>query len=577
MHRVSFTGLISYPLLFEPALDLDAQRRLWSFGFVLVALLVAACAALAWTRDDDARPCDRWPAQVHPRSERATWLVLALLPASLMIGVTTYISTDIAAIPLVWIVPLLLYLLSLAIAFARPRVSRVTQRLVPIVVLAPMLWFLTGSTRPAWLQIPTHLMAVFVLSLACHQALAATRPEPARLPQFYLWLASGGAAGGLVAALVAPLVFPTPVEYPIALLLACYAGMRAAREPRMGWSDATVAVLAAASVLLMSLIARRTGWAPNTVATSAIVFGPAVLLATLVWIWPRRFVLALGAALAASLFAVRASGRTLLIERNFFGVHRVVVDDTGQFRQLMNGTTIHGLQAIDREKDDDGCFSYYSRIGPAGQVFAALNLTRPPQDVAVLGLGAGSLSCYASAGQRWTFFEIDPIVARLAERPEYFSYLQESRAATTIVLGDARLSLARRAGHQYALIVLDTFSSDAIPVHLLTREALHIYLKNLAPRGLILFHISNLYFNLEPVVGRLAAEAGLTGLSQHHSVEDWSLHRGVFPSSWVAVARNIEDLGALPHDRRWHALLAAGPLWTDRASNVLAALDIAPK
>lgn len=565
----SFAGLLSYPVLIERTFALDAQSRLWTLGYAIVAVLVICCGGFAW-RASRAEP----PEGVGSveRLERLRWVALAFIPASLTLSVTAYISADIAAIPLVWILPLSLYLISLVIAFARPGVGRATRLFLPVAVLAPFICLLTESTRPGALQIPVHLVAFFLVSLACHQALASRRPDRRLLPEFYVWVAAGGAAAGLFNVLAAPILFRTPAEYPIGLLLGCYAGTRGDLARRVTWIDAAVPVVAGAMVPVCGVLAVYLGWAPSVLLTKGLTFGPPLLFAAFCWAWPLRFVAALGAILLAGDFATLAANQTLHVERSFFGVHRVMLDDTQSFHEMVDGNTIHGIQPVDRARRRD-CLSYYSRSGPVGQTFAMLRGAREPRDIAVLGLGAGVLACYATARQRWTFFEIDPIVETIARTPEYFTYLADAPAAVRVVLGDARLSLDRETAESYNVIILDVFSSDAIPVHLLTREALDVYLRHLSAGGVILFHTSNVYLDLVPIVARVTREAGLVALVEHHAPGDAAMQLGIFPSEWVVVSRHLDDLGSLPEDGRWEPAFGSGAsLWTDRFSNVLEAL-----
>lgn len=574
----SFVGLIAYPLAMEPMLDLDAQSRLWAAGFAIAAALIVGCGAAAWRRGGER------PSALPVGLDRATagaplrWVVLASLPASLTISVTTYISTDIAAIPLVWVLPLALYLLTLVVAFAHPGSGRVLRLLAPIVILPPVAGLLTDSTRPAWAYVPAHLLAFFVVSLACHQALARSRPGHDRLPEYYLWLALGGAVGGMCTALIAPLVFRTPLEYPIGLLVACYAGtVPLGARARPGFVDAAAPALTAALVFALAALAGRLDWAPSALATHALTFGPGLLAAALFWLRPRAYVLALGAMFIAGGVATGVARQTLLVARSFYGVHRIQLDDSERFRVLLNGSTIHGLQPIDPARRRD-CLAYYSQVGPAGQVFeagAGREDKARTSEIAVLGLGAGSLACYARAGERWTFFEIDPTVVALATSGQHFTYLADAAAPISVVIGDARLSIARSAPTLYDLIVVDVFSSDAIPVHLLTREALGVYLERLAPGGRILVHISNLYLDLRPVVGAVAQDAGLAAMANSHQVDASTAAVGVFPSDWVVLARDKADFGPLALDFQWHALPGSPTrIWTDQHASLTSVLKL---
>ncbi len=572
----SFVGLLSYPIVAERALDLHAQSRVWSGGYAVVALVIVACGAFVWRASAAqaiaaAEPLDEAGAP-PARSDRLLWVALAFVPASLTLSVTTYISIDIAAVPLVWILPLSLYLLSLVVAFARPEAGRLMRFALPIAVVPPILAFITNTTRPAWLQVPVHLVTFFIVSLACHQALARSRPGRGRLSEFYLWLALGGAAGGVFTAIVAPLVFPTAAEYPIGLLLACLAGSRHDGASRtLTWLDPVAPVLTGAILVALITLANSRNWAASPLPMLSMILGPPLIVAALFWARPLRYALALGGILAASFVAERG-GTTLRIDRTFFGVHRVLIGEFGDYVVLMNGGTVHGLQAL-RPVRRRECLAYYSRIGPAGQVFESLGGTRTPRDVAVLGLGAGTLACYAAAGQRWTFFEIDPAVASIARTPGYFTYLADAPAQVGIVIGDARLSLTHLSTQSYDVIVLDVFSSDAVPVHLLTREALQVYLGHLAPGGLLLFHISNKYFDLRPIVAALAGDARLVALAERHTTDEATIGQGIYPSEWVVMGRDAHDLGALVHDARWELTRPgdASP-WTDQYSNLVSAV-----
>ena len=275
--------------------------------------------------------------------------------------------------------------------------------------------------------------------------------------------------------------------------------------------------------------------------------------------------------------ATGVARQTQLGVRSFYGVHRIQLDDSERFRVLLNGSTIHGIQPIDPARRRE-CLAYYSRIGPAGQVFATMT-GRPDgartAEIAVLGLGAGSLACYARAGERWTFFEIDPAVVTLASSGKHFTYLADAAASISVVIGDARPAIARSAPTLYDLIIVDVFSSDAIPVHLLTREALKVYVERLAPEGRILVHISNLYLDLRPVVGAVAQDAGLVAVANSHQVDPSTAAEGVFPSEWVLMARDKADLGPLALDFQWQAVPGSpSRIWTDQHASLASVLKL---
>jgi hypothetical protein len=280
-----------------------------------------------------------------------------------------------------------------------------------------------------------------------------------------------------------------------------------------------------------------------------------------------RFTAGVGAMLVASLFHDPAAGGVIHAERTFFGVVRVRAED-GTRHAMFHGNTMHGEQVLDRARRREP-MSYYHREGPIGQVMSAMSGRLAGGQVGVVGLGAGSLAAYAQPGQRWTFYEIDPAVARVASTPRYFTYLEDCGAGCRVVLGDGRLSVAR-AEASFDLLILDAFSSDAIPVHLLTREALQIYLSKLSADGVLAFHISNRHLDLRPVLGALAADLGLTAYGQIDAVMDRAA--GHMSSSWLVMARDARAVSALASDSRWTRPQAGSDVWTDDYSNVVKAL-----
>jgi SAM-dependent methyltransferase len=583
----SLAALAAYPVAIEPAFTLGEQARLWTAGYVLLVGLTALGLWRVWREPAmaGAAPAAGGP----PAGGRVTagarlgWLALAAVPASLLLGTTTYITTDIAAVPLLWVVPLAVYLSTFILAFGRggARWGRVAGRLAPLAALAAVASILAEATAPVAPLVALHLAALFVLALGCHAELARLRPEAAGLTRFYLWVALGGAVGGLLATLAAPLIFVEPFEYPLGLCLAVAlagAGQRAAsvhqRDSggRRG-SALDLAVPAAIGLLaLLSVGLASPGGAATPAAGRMLAFGPPLLACAAIWPWSGRFALAL--ALVYGIGATRAPRDWTIVtsDRTFFGVHRVAEDAGARLRFLVHGRTIHGVQSTDPARRGEP-LSYFHRGGPLGDIARHPAFERPAARVAVLGLGTGAMAAYGRAGQAWTFFEIDTAVIALARDRGYFTYLRDTSAEIRIVPGDARLSLAREPGASFDAVALDVFSSDAIPVHLLTREALALYLRVLAPGGLVAFHLSNRHLDLVPVVAALARDAGLAGrvrADEQASDEDWAAGR--FPSTWVVLARQAHDLGPLEREPRWHRLPSSGArAWTDDYSNLVRA------
>ncbi|HEX5043967.1 MAG TPA: fused MFS/spermidine synthase [Candidatus Polarisedimenticolaceae bacterium] len=589
----SFGALLAYPLAVEPLLDLATQRRTWAAAFCAYALLLAACAL----------PLLRMPAAPASAVEgaaplswrrRGRWLVLAAVPACAMLGVTQHLTQDVAAIPLLWVLPLSLYLLTFVLAFSGRR-SGSSRRWGFVLALAAVpaaaglaayssLW---SAAFPGF-----HLAALLATGMLCHGALADDRPPASRLTSFYLAVATGGVLGGLFAALAAPLLFRWVAEYPIALAAAVLVRAALAR----GQHRLALALLAPAAVVLAALCAGAAlqgkfgsfGW----VWIAQIGIPGAVCLAFAAR--PAAF----AAAFVAFLWLAHAQGahegRLLHARRTFFGVTRVEARDgpplwhprlgrlvVARFHVLYHGSTVHGRQAQAPELRAEAS-SYYHRTGPIGRLFAAVG-ERPGMDaIAVIGLGAGSLAAYGRPGQRLTVYEIDPEVVRTARDPSLFTFLRDSAAEVRVVLGDGRLQVARAPRGSYGLVVLDAFSSDAIPVHLLTREALQVYLRALRPEGILAFHLSNRYLDLVRVADALAADAGLTGVVMRDPVSSVRERaEGKEPSTWVFLARGRAALGTLP-SLPFTRPLPTSPvpsrryLWTDSFSNLVSVFHLSP-
>ena len=588
----SLLGLLGYPLLVEPYLTLAQQTRAWSIGFAVLSGLIAWCAVLLW------RAPPMVPAAVSPPPGEADlpaaapnwplrlrWLALALVPSSLMLGVTTHIATDIASVPMLWVIPLALYLLSFALVFARrvliPR--RLMLRLQPILLLFLSAWFFVQDVAWHWPLMLLHLAVFFVTAMVCHGELAATRPDARRLTEFYLWMSLGGVLGGLVNAILAPWLFSSVFEYPLMLVAACMLRPRAA-QTAISWRiragdllfpGLLFALLAAASYWLRHAQWPRQYDLQYDPYVRAILFGGGALLVLTFSLRPIR----LGLGMAALLFTAGTLGcdtQTILQQsRSFFGVIRVKSD--GNYHSLEHGTTRHGMQCFVSAERRGDPLSYYSREGPLGQVFAKKIQSASFREVAVIGLGAGTTAAYGLPQLGFTFYEINPAIVRVAQDPRLFTYLADSPARRiSIVLGDARLMLAAAPAHSYDLIIFDAFSSDSIPLHLVTREALQLYLEKLTPDGLLLLHISNRYVDLAPILGRLAQQAGLKALVQRDEATEAERKWGKLSSTWVLVGRDDLALAEFQTDARWGPIpIPPGtPLWTDDFSNILSALRL---
>ncbi len=588
----SLCALLAYPFLLEPRLRLADQSWIWAGGYAALCALVIGCGVFVFRshrRSRGSSPRETFaevaaapdlaaaPIVIDPPDGRRVlrWLALAAVPSSLLLGVTSYLTTNVAPIPLLWVVPLALYLLSFVLAFSPRRLvpTPLLSRLLPLLLVPVALLLVLEQPQPEFAAL--HLAVFFLAAWMCHAYLYDQRPEPARLTAFYLWVTTGGVIGGVLAGLIAPLVFSTLLEYPLALAAAGALMVPRHPEMRAGHSDLLYGTAIGVVTFALIVLARDVlGLDAGPVRTAATV-GIPVLLCFLASDRPARFALSLGALFLVSAWAEpQLAGKLALTERSFFAVHRVMLTDHGRFRRLLHGTTVHGMQDT---QNTDRPLTYYHPTGPLGQVFAALAARGNAPRVAAVGLGVGSLAAYGQPGQRVTFFEIDPAVRRIASDPRLFTFLSNSRGEVDIVLGDARLTLAHQADGAFGLIVLDAFSSDSIPLHLLTREAMVGYVAKLAPGGLLAYHISNRYLTLEPVVAAAAADLGLGAWIQENDPTAEERAQGKTTSTWMIVARDRRDVAALiAPPSRWRSSRppAGSRAWTDDFSNVLGAFRL---
>lgn len=577
----SFSALLAYPVIIEPFLTLREQSAFWSAGFV--ALMVAIGAAgltLAMNFKPQAKPSPQAMVDtVFGWSDRLQWVALAFVPSALLIAVTSHISTDIASVPFLWIIPLALFLATFVLTFRHggDRVHEILVRVQPFVVAPLVVGVMWGERAYLLVAILLNLSMLAVSAMICHRELYLRRPAASHLTEFYLWISVGGVLGGIAAGLLAPAIFPDVWEYPILIVLAllCRPGAFAGgAKPwlRDGGLIAAGVTLALLPGLLFEVsLPQDAGsiWMIALVIASAII----VLQAS----HPARLTGLVAAVLIITSFYQPGKKHSETM-RSFFGVHKVVESADGRFRVLYHGTTNHGAQRI---RDDAGApvsgkpepLTYFHDRGPMAEAIAAVRATKGKLDrVMVVGLGTGSLACHAKPGERWTYFEIDPVVIRLAQDRSKFSFLHECAPGSTIVLGDARLTLAD-VKELADVIVLDAFSSDVIPIHLLTREALDLYVSKLAPGGALVFHISNHYIELASVVTAMAAERGLIAMVKlDRSMRGEEYQRTMKSSSLVAViVRDKRDLANL-RDGWTHKVDPAVRPWTDDFSNVLAAM-----
>jgi hypothetical protein len=588
----SLLALLAYPLLIEPRIGLTSQRGIWAVGYAGLVVLLGV-AAIRVTSTLRARAVDVRPLVAPPVAgassisidgrRRLRWLLLAAIPSGLLSAVTTFIATDLVSAPLLWVAPLAIYLGSFIVAFS-PRGGRaIRAAVVAAPAMITLLWVPYGSAGgwPILAILAMELLAFGVVAVALHGRLALDRPDPRHLTEYYLILSTGGALASAFVALVAPAAFPGVWEYPILLVGALVAlavvtrrGPRPARTREgldfrpfvEGIRGRLIPYLAGAVVLMVALVAT----------------GSLAAEAGLRWLLVGGLILAVGARpwfLAISTAAVLVLATFVLQPavdfraRSFFGVTEVE-RPAGEARVvLFNGTTVHGTQSTDPALRRTAT-TYYGPEGPAGDIFETVeNLDRANVSIGVVGLGAGTLAAYATPEMAMTFFEIDPIVVRVASDPRFFTYLSDAPRAPRVVLGDARLSLEDEPSGGFDLLVLDAFSSDAIPVHLLTREAIADEVRAVRQGGLLAFHVSNRYYDLAPTIAAGGQSMGLTVLERFHGPSTAAQALGTLPSHWLAASADREILAAL-EARGWQAVHPADRPFTDDYADLIGLLDL---
>ena len=582
----SFLALLSYPVLFEPVFSLRSQNLMWTAGYALLIVLIAGCGLLMLRAPAAAGVphVEESDAPAPSFATKARWIFLAAVPSGLLIAVTAHISTDVAAAPLLWVLPLSLYLLTWVLVFqSRPLLPhRWMLMLQPLAIAGVVMLLAVGGEQNLLLTLGGHQLCFFVIAMACHGELARTRPPARYLTGFYVALSFGGMLGGLFAGLISPYAFSWVAEYPILLALAALC--RPPADER--WASLTRWYWALLAALAIGLLA-------PTYRDSGKMF--AWLEEHRVWVTGSIGVLAALAALAlnASRWKVFATVVLALVlirfypaddgrvetARSFFGVHKILVTPHGQYHVLMHGTTIHGAQKF---LNDDGSpvegrpepITYYHRDGGIGQAIAAVRERKgaPPLRVAVIGVGAGTLTCASEPGESWKFFDIDQTMVDTARDPKYFTYIRECEPDVKPVIGDARLTFAKEPDGVYDLIIVDAYSSDAIPIHLATEEAMQIYKSKLAPQGVVVMHVSNRHLELESVV---------VGIADANDLKSWVYNEDsgrddeyIFSTDVVVSARDEADVGKLASSDKWAETEPTDGQrnWTDDYSNILGAV-----
>lgn len=581
----SFAALMAFPLLLEPFLSTSAISQGWMIGYGLFFALLAGCMAILLRAAPASRPVvDPVSQGETPQDSRITpmqvlgWIALAAAPSSLMLGVTSKIATDIGSFPFVWLAPLALYLATFVIAFSSwgPKWARRIERAHVLLLTVIVALLATGAAKGAGFGIMLiFLAAMFAATLAFHTALVARRPGRAGLTAFYLSMSAGGALGGLFNSLLAPTLFDGVYEYPLAVALTALVVARS----RFALKSDLLAILPGAAPIAALALALATGLIAPDAMPAALWLLAVIAIAIFMLRFGenrRRLALLAGAALVSAQIA-QDDGRLIARDRSFFGAYEVALGHGGSTHLLVHGTTNHGAQRVAElnigpERRPTPLAYYY----PDG-VFA--QTVRIAQDagmerIGVIGLGAGAMACYAQAHEDWVYFEIDPLVAEIARNPAYFSFLADCTPNAPVRIGDARIELERdqmTRAEGFDLLFVDAFSSDAIPLHLLTQEAMALYRDRLNPGGLVAIHLSNRFYDLEGPVAAAGAAAGLSAVFQHHRMTPEKMRETAGqPAMMIVLSEDETALTPFLDGGAWRpAEISDGAIWRDERASVL--------
>jgi hypothetical protein len=578
----SFLALLAYPIVIEPLTGLLEQRQGWTGGYALFLMMIVALAVVVWRRriDTTAEPAPLAVSPPIPWREKGVLVLLAAAPSSLMLGVTAHLSTDVASAPFLWVIPLALYLLTFVIAFqARPWIPLSITLLVQAALLAACISMVAFKTGEWAFLFGMHLLTFFFTALMCHQLLAARRPSPDRLTEFYLLLSLGGVVGGAFNALIAPVIFNMVWEYPLVMVLVGLA--RPWGRLKLSYREAffliAAGVIAALPPILLEIMRYNPDFRAmfsetNLIQLAQLILGVAAVCAFLVRDRALIFTAIIGMITLSAHHIARGYDWDLS-ERSFFGVMRVAsTPDTrlgGDVHVLMHGTTLHGAQA---RAEGFACMPtlYYAPATPIGQAAQTIQQRTPGANIGVVGQGSGAMAAYKRAEDRLTFFEIDPMVDRLSRDPRWFTFISDcADGPVRTVLGDARLTLAKEPAGAYDLLVIDAFSSDAVPTHLLTVEAIAGYLRLVKPNGVVVLHLSNRNLEITLPAAAAARQLGAPDLHQIYVERSDTPEMAEASTEALILSPTEAGLAEFRADPRWRTLADSEVRpWTDDYVNL---------
>lgn len=576
----SMLALLSYPVVIEPLLRLYDQSIAWSAGYAVLGLMLIICGlASKFSKQDEPVVLED---EVITWKRRGLWLLLAFVPSSLMLGVTTYITTDLITVPLFWVIPLALYLLSFIIAFSEKPflplpLTRIIQGIFALFLLSLMI---ISKMMVVWNIAIIHLLFFFFTALLCHQEMAALKPKAKRLTEFFLIMSVGGALGGIFNSLLAPLLFKLPIEYFLVILLSLFC--RYISDPGQRFSSTSLKNLnwKIAVIPALGIIA---ACGNNTLMILSGFLLPVLLFSYMTHRWFFAFIYVF-VAIFNPLISWESITKPITIARNYYGV--ILVEDKKDVRYMTHGVTVHGGQALDPNKKFEA-FGYYNPFSGLADAFNTSYMKEAGhQEIGLLGLGTGSVACfYKGANRHFDYFEIDPNVIRIAEDPKYFTYLSDCGSKYDMHMGDGRLRIAATPEKHYNSILIDVFTSDNIPLHIITKEAVAMYFSKIKPDGVLIFHVSNRFFMLDKELGAIAQSLGKTamfkkdpGRNETLSNEERSMTNFVNSANYYVVITDNKSVqkDLLRIDPAWNVIEAPSNMkpWTDDYANILRALIV---
>ena len=579
----SFASLFLFIALIEPSLTVPEISKAWMVGFIALGALIIICAittvrAYSVSGVSDTKT-QSLPSLPIGKLQIAKWIGLSFVPSGLLVAVTAHISTDIAAAPFLWVIPLALFLVTFIFAFAQKRIFSVNllATATTILAIAVLCSIRLGGYFPVTVSIFLHPAFFFSAALLCHSVLVDLRPTTDKLTSFYMWMSFGGVLGGIFASLLAPVIFNSIAEYPILVILVLFC------RPATWRGNNRVLITASCAAAIIAAISTSTPFATVVLANYRFFYLIGLCVFALVSL---RYLLRDQAwfIFQVIVFFALAVGmgnmnKTFFTERSFFGVVKAYESDDRRFILLAHGSTLHGAMAKDANGQKPEPLTYYHRTGGiANSLFAAqqkwaLSPLGRNANIGVVGLGTGSMFCHRKPNENWTYFEIDKAVVSAASDPSIFQFVHDCGQNDPIVLGDARLKLLDQPDRKFDYLLVDAFSSDAIPVHLMTVEAFKMYFSKMTDDGILVIHISNRYAELASVIQAVAKTNGYTGRFGSFNFDNSKISDYIIPSNVVVLAKTEAALGRIADDPKWKALPDRGTKpWTDDRSDLLGAI-----